>query len=254
MNVEKYIERINYQGELQPTYECLCQLHKCHVMAIPFESMDVHFKTAIKLDLVSLFDKVIVENRGGFCYELNHLFYTLLTNVGFNCTMISSRVWNKESYGPEFDHMSLHVKLEEQEYLLDVGFGDLFIEPLKIECDIMQEDYFKNYKIEQLEDKKFVLLESLKEKEDYQKKYLFNLEPRSIEDYAEQCEYKQTSPDSHFVKNTICTLPTKQGRKTILNNIFKIKSFDKVTEKEISNDQELIKILKEEFNMTIFKK
>ena len=71
----------------------------------------------------------------------------------------------------------------------------------------------------------------------------------NIDEFFDQCEYKQLSPDSYFVKNTICTMPTKYGRKTILNDMFKIRNKDEVRETKISGHTDLLKILKDEFNI-----
>lgn len=219
-------------------------------MSVPFEAIDIQLNRKLKLDLTSLYNKVVLNRRGGFCYELNYLFHSLLLEIGFDSKMVSSRIYNKGSYGPEFDHMSIIIKLDEY-YLVDVGYGDLFIEPLKLYSVNVQEDHFKLYKLEQLSDKEFLLLESLKDRNTFKKKYTFSLEPRTIDDFYSQCEYKQSSLDSHFVKNFICTIPTKMGRKTILNNDFKMRRKDKVIEKVIANKNDLNNILKEEFNISI---
>lgn len=250
MNIEKYIQRIGHKHQLSISHECLKSLHQCHVMTIPFEALDVQLNRTIKLDLESIYDKVILKNRGGFCYELNYLFYSFLTQIGFDCSMVSSRIFDNGSYGPEFDHMSIVVKLEE-DWLVDIGFGDLFIEPLKIHSNQNQEDRFRTYKIQELKGEEFLLLESLKNKNDFRKKYIFNLKTRSIDAFSDQCHYKQFSPESYFVKNRICTLPTAFGRKTIMNDVFKVKFNDQVKKIKINNKTELIKILKEEFNVSI---
>ena len=219
-------------------------------MSIPFEALDVPLNRKIKLDLTSLYNKVVLNNRGGFCYELNYLFYSLLSEIGFDATMVSSRIFDKESYGPAFDHMSIVVRLKEH-WLIDVGYGDLFIEPLKLYATDIQEDYFKKYRLAQLNDRAFLLSESLKNGRDFRKKYILDLESRTIDEFFHQCEYKQSSPDSYFVKNTICTMPTRYGRKTILNDSFKIRSNDEVRETKINSNIDLLKLLKDEFNISI---
>jgi N-hydroxyarylamine O-acetyltransferase len=216
-------------------------------MNIPFEDLDIHFGEKIVLEQDSLFFKIVSNKRGGFCYELNYLFYKLLTNVGFDCCMVSSRIKDNEGYGPPFDHMSIIVKLDDN-WLVDVGYGDLFIEPIKISTNSIQKDDFKDYKIEKLNDNEFVLLESHKGVHNFIERYIFDCTPRSIEDFFAQCEYKQSSADSYFVQNMICTIPTQHGRKTIFNNVYKTKSLSTTTEEIIQSNDDLIKILSEEFN------
>ena len=71
----KYLERINFDGATEPTLELLSALQKKHLLSIPFENLDIHYKTPIKLNSANIFEKVINKKRGGFCYELNSLFY-----------------------------------------------------------------------------------------------------------------------------------------------------------------------------------
>jgi len=174
----------------------------------------------------------------------------VLSEIGFECKMISARVINDDIPGPEFDHLSIIVKLKES-WLLDVGFGDLFIEPIRLVPDIIQEDQFSDYRIEQIDTDNFILFAKRKNKTLFEKKYCFSLFPRSIEEFAEQNEFKQTSPDSHFVKNTICTLATPTGRKTILNDNFKVRNGDYLQEQKIEDRNALIELLNETFNIQI---
>ncbi len=97
----------------------------------------------------------------------------------------------------------------------------------------------------------FLLTESLHNKNDFKPKYLFNIKPKSIDEFNEQCIYKQTSPQSHFVKNVICTLPTETGRKTIFNTVFKVRHNDEIVETQITNNEELGAILEVEFGIVI---
>jgi N-hydroxyarylamine O-acetyltransferase len=71
--------------------------------------------------------------RGGFCYELNGLFAALLRALGFQVTMLSAQVMGRQGrFGPDFDHMTLMVLLAER-WLADVGFGDSFLEPMRLD-------------------------------------------------------------------------------------------------------------------------
>ena len=60
-------------------------------------------------------------------------FAALLQALGFRVTLLSARVAREDgSYGPEFDHLTLLVDLEEP-WLADVGFGECFLEPLRLD-------------------------------------------------------------------------------------------------------------------------
>src|SRR3954468_17014397 len=133
MNVAAYLERIGYQGPRAPTAETLRRLHLAHLYAVPFENLSIHWGEPIQLDDEALFEKIVVQRRGGFCYELNGLFAALLRALGFEVAMLSAGVMGRSAkFGSDCDHMTLLVSLDE-EWLVHVGFGDSFIEPLRLD-------------------------------------------------------------------------------------------------------------------------
>ena len=142
MELKNYLRRINYDGDITPTVELLNTLQKRHLQSIPFENLDIHYGKTIELNIEKIKEKVIAKKRGGFCYELNGLFYELLKSIGFNVKMISARGYNKEQqeFGPEFDHLAIIAKINSSDYLVDVGFGEFALQPLKIELNKIQTD------------------------------------------------------------------------------------------------------------------
>ena len=146
---EKYFERIKYSGSSEPTLSTLKELQKNHLLHIPFENLDIHNKIPIELDIERIYEKIVKNNRGGFCYELNGLFYELLISMGFNAKRISARVHKKHrEYSPEFDHFAIIVNLENMDYLTDVGFGEFIFHPLELEVGKTQKDPRGDFVIE----------------------------------------------------------------------------------------------------------
>lgn len=251
MEVEKYLSRINYKSKVRLNEECLRELHRCHIFSIPFEGLDVQINRRIVLDIQSIYEKVVLNNRGGFCYELNYLFHTLISKLGFKSALLSSRIYDDDGrIGPEYDHMSLIVRLD-CDWLLDVGYGDLFIEPLKIHEESNQEDEFKIYQIQPLEEHRFLLLESLKDEALFQKRYEFDERPKKIEDFQDQCYAKQYSPDSYFVKNRVCTMPFPAGRKTLFNDKFSKRVGERKVEEVVADEGTFRAVLEKEFGMKL---
>src|SRR3954469_4622706 len=110
MDLQAYLRRINYPGNQAPTAAILCELHRAHLLAVPFENLDIHLGRAISLNQDALFNKIVTRRRGGFCYELNGLFALLLRGLGFEVTLLAAGVARADGgFGPEFDHMTLHV-------------------------------------------------------------------------------------------------------------------------------------------------
>src|SRR6185369_1445476 len=133
MNIDAYLERINYNGPHDVNAETLRALQVAHLMSVPFENLSIHAGEPIVLDEDALFGKIVENRRGGFCYEANGLFAGLLRALGFEVDMLSAGVARRDGgFGPDFDHMTLMVTLAER-WLVDVGFGDSFLEPLLLD-------------------------------------------------------------------------------------------------------------------------
>ncbi|HET8677269.1 MAG TPA: arylamine N-acetyltransferase, partial [Blastocatellia bacterium] len=112
MDIKAYLERIDYGGPVEPTAETLVRLHRAHMLAVPFENLDIHLDRPVKLGDASLYSKIVESRRGGFCYEMNGLFAALLRALGFRVDMLSAGVTREDgSFGPPFDHMALLVHL-----------------------------------------------------------------------------------------------------------------------------------------------
>ena len=163
LGIQDYLNHIKYNGHLTSTISTLRRLHRCHVMSIPFEDLDIHLDRSILLDLKHIYDKVVLQKRGGYCYELNYLFNWLLREIGFRSNLISARIYDGDQLGPEYDHMAIHIELDGS-WLVDVGYGDLFIEPLRIRENVIQQDQFKDYRIIKKSDSNYELQESLRDK------------------------------------------------------------------------------------------
>jgi N-hydroxyarylamine O-acetyltransferase len=244
-----YLERIVYTGIINVTDEVLMRLHKKHVYQIPFENLDVYYKRIFNLDIGNVYEKVINDKRGGFCYELNLLFNWLLTQIGFTSRIIASRIFNEDgTVGPEFDHMSIYVKTG-KEYLLDVGYGDLFVTPIEMSGG-MQFDGRNYFRIDRWNKNEYVISMST-DGLSFSRKYTFSLDVVDIKDFDSICIDKQINPTSFFVKNVVCTKPTENGRVTIFNNKFVEKDGESRMEQVIQSDEHLTRCLKDKFGIVI---
>ena len=105
-DVAKYLARIGLE---EPSAVAgvgrLKLLQRQHLLNVPFENLDIHSKQAIVLDTEKFYRKIVNNNRGGFCYELNGLFNELLRELGFETRILSARVAKGNGeFNPEYDH------------------------------------------------------------------------------------------------------------------------------------------------------
>jgi N-hydroxyarylamine O-acetyltransferase len=208
------LRRIGFDAPPRVDVGTLRALHAAHLEAVPFENLDIHLGRRIVLDEAAFFDKIVGRGRGGFCFELNGLFAALLRALGFPVAMLSAGVrLDDGTFTPDFDHMTLLVELEER-WLADVGFGDSFRDPLRLDVSGEQRQGGRAYRVEH--DGTAGLM-SCRDEAGRESGYRFALRPRKLASYAGRCHYLQTSPDSMFVRRIICSRATPDGRVTVAN-------------------------------------
>ncbi len=246
MDIQKYLERIHYHGSLEPTLQTVRALHEAHLLTVPFENLDIHLGREILLDEVSLWTKIVEHNRGGFCYELNGLFVLLLRALGFQVDMLSAAVANSAGgFGPEFAHLTLMVYLEE-EWLADVGFGESFRQPLRIQAALPQPQDGSNYRLER-EGVYWIYQEW---DSAWKPAYRFTFQPHELSDFAAMCHYQQTSPESHFTQKRVCSLAKRSGRITLSDQCL-ITTIDGERTERLLTDEEYQTVLAEQFGIIL---
>jgi N-hydroxyarylamine O-acetyltransferase len=221
MDVAAYLRRIAYRGSLVLNADTLRALHLAHLQTVPFENLDIHLHRPIDLDPERLFKKIVIDRRGGFCYELNGLFATLLQTLGWQVTYLSASDAHPDgSYGPPFDHLALLVQAPEDaqtqtaaNWLADVGWGDTFCAPLRLDILETQSEGARAYRLER--DGENHILWQRHASGEWERNYRFTLEPRQFADFAAMCSYHQTSPESPFTRHRLCTRVTPAGRITL---------------------------------------
>ena len=247
MNTTAYLHRINYYGSLAPTPETLRELQVAHLLTVPFENLSIHWKQPIVLEDDSLFEKIVVHRRGGFCYELNGLFAGLLRSLGFNVEMLSAgAVTSEGDFGPDFDHMTLMVTMDER-WLADVGFGDSFREPLLLDKREEQVQGERAYAI--VPDGAHLILKQREGDGEWKNEYRFTLQPYNYPDYADMCRYHQTSPESHFTRARICSRATPSGRISLSDMRFITTVGLERHERMLSREEEYATVLREHFGI-----
>jgi N-hydroxyarylamine O-acetyltransferase len=248
VDVQPYLDRIRYQGPREPNLDTLHALHQAHLLAVPFENLDIPLGKPIILEEERLFDKIVTRRRGGFCYELNGLFATLLRELGFEVERLAARVANERGgFGIPFDHMTLLVRLDET-YLADVGFGESFREPLRLREEGIQQQPKGNYRISYDSDQLTYLREVDR---DWKPQYIFSLQPYELADFQGGCNYHQTSPASSFTQKRICSLATPEGRITLSDMKLLTTINGRREERVVLDDAEYSNLLRERFGVVL---
>ena len=253
MDTLLYLARLQYFKPIKPDAQTLQELQVAHMLNVPFENLDIGLKCPIQLTEEALWDKIVIRKRGGFCYELNGLFGRLLKEIGFDVTYLNARVYNHQGkLGIDFDHLALLVQTPDQpgRWLVDVGFGDSFNEPLNFEEQGAQIQGLRSYRLEQTSEGYISWQKNYDGS--WEHLYFFDLQPRNFPvDYESACLYHQTSPHSSFTRGSIISRATPDGRVSLEDGRLILTKDGQRTERLISKNEEYHTLLKEYFGVTL---
>lgn len=198
--MDDYLQRIGASRSCS-----LAELQERHLLSVPFENLYTHMDIRIVLEIPWLYDKIVTQRRGGFCYELNGLFAELLRELGYRVELLAARVFNGEQLGPPFDHLALLV---DDAWLVDVGFGAFSLHPLSWTSREDQKDPFGVFRLADHGDDVDVFMnDSLA--------YRLERRPRSLAEFVPTCWWQQTAPESGFRKAPRASLARLDGRVTV---------------------------------------
>src|SRR3954469_13345131 len=126
-DLDAYFERIGYAGPRNPTLEVLNSIAEAHVQSIPFENLDVLLGRPIRLEPAAIYQKLVLDRRGGYCFEQNGLLLEMLGAMGFQIAPLSARVrWQRpRNFTPPRTHVFLRATINGEDWLVDVGVGGL---------------------------------------------------------------------------------------------------------------------------------
>ena len=247
-----YLKRIGISPDT-PLYidsDTLRMLQYAHITTVPYENIDIIHKKPLCLDIDYLYDKIVLRKRGGYCFESNALFNSLLYDLGFSTQSLFARfLRGSDEPIPMRRHRIMRVYLEDGEYLADVGVGNAAPRyPLKIEEGLIDEQFGEKYRFV----KDNILGWILQEYKDnsFSNCFSFTDETTYEVDYGAASFWCENHIKSPFNKHIMASLKTDSGRITIDGNIFKIFSGDSVTVYEMKNE-EIYPMLKKHFNITI---
>ncbi|MFB9679349.1 arylamine N-acetyltransferase family protein [Streptosporangium vulgare] len=244
--ITHYLDRLGATRPAKPDVQSLRALQLAHLKAVPFESLSIHLGEEISLEPDALFDKVVGRRRGGFCYELNGLFAELLTALGYRVTLLAARVFNGAVPGPLFDHLALRVDLDDEPWLVDVGFGDFSDGPLRLDGRAEQRDGGGVFQIGPAPGGHG----DLDITHNGDPAYRLTARPYELKDFVPTCWWQATSPRSHFTRSPVCSIRTGRGRTTLRDRKL-IRTVDGERTERVLDETELLPAYLDHFGITL---
>lgn len=250
-NLEAYFNRINYQGSKLVQLETLNGITNAHVKSIPFENLDVLLKKPINLSDESIFEKLVIQRRGGYCFEQNSLLMRALEHLGFKVSPLSARVrlQRPREEIPPRTHLFLRVDLNTETWLTDVGIGAASLtSAIKLNTQSEQATPHEPRRILKEDQRWF---HQIKYGNNWSDVCEFTMEEMPLIDRELSNWFTSTHPNSHFKNRLMVAKSLDSGcRITLLNNYLTHRDQNGASvQKQINNNIELIDILSKEFGI-----
>ena len=248
MELAAYLQRIGFEGTPRVDLETLRTLHRAHLLAIPYENLDVQLGRVVSRDPELIFDKLVTRRRGGWCYEMCGLFAWALGQIGFDVVPLAGGV-ERMTRGESAvgNHLVLLVTLDRVEYLCDVGFGDGLLEPIELLPGPVRQSFFE-FSLEELGGGWWRFHNH---PEGGASSFDFRRERADESVLDERCDWLQSSPDSGFVQNAVCQRHVPDGLVILRGKVLKRMAAAGVMRHELGSADELVVTLRDVFSLDL---
>lgn len=249
--IAQYLERIGLEGNLSRTAETLTKIVRAHYASVPYENLNILKGELLRLSPESLFDKIVLHHRGGYCFELNGALGHLLSGMGFSVTHLSARFVMGEPEGqiPMRRHRVLHVRLPEGDFLCDAGvMREAARIALRIDTDEIQTDGVGEYRVQDDPFYGKLVWQRLPGKE-FAPFFGFTMEPQTDVDFVMPSFYCERHPDSPFIHHRMVGIYTERGSWNLVGNELRRTKCGEILECREIPEKEIPSILEEYFGL-----
>ncbi len=248
--VGKFFERIGLSPDtkIEKTLEFLNLVQYSCVTNICYENLDILDRKPLSMNFDDIYRKIVVNGRGGYCFEVNGLLSYMLMEMGFEVTEHFARFLRGESEIPMRRHRVCVVKCGNEKYMCDIGIGQSAPKyPVCLKEGEIQKQFGEEYKFEYNQELGWILKDF--HKQAWRDFISFTPEKQYPVDFVQPTFYCENHPDSIFIKNIMMSIKTKDGRKTLDGRCFKVFEGDSIkTIEENVSDKRLNELMS-----TVFK-
>jgi N-hydroxyarylamine O-acetyltransferase len=251
IDLDRYFARIGIAPAREPTRATLDALTAAHVAAIPFENLDVLLGRPIDLDLAAIEKKLVIDRRGGYCFEQNTLLLHVLERLGFAVRPWSARVriGRPRDFTPARTHLFCAVDLDGERLYADVGVGGLSPTcALRLDTTVEQATPHEPRRIVFADGRWF---HQARLGDEWVDVCEFTREEMPPIDRVVANWYTSAHPESHFKSRLVVARALPDGgRVSILNHELAVRARGGASEKTIlATPDQLVAVLAEHFGL-----
>ncbi len=214
VDLDAYLERIGLSG--RPS---IAEVHRAHLTTIPFEALDPYRGIPVSLATEDIERKLVLDRRGGYCFEQNLLLKAGLEALGADVEPLLARPLVRAAPGQTRPrtHLLLRVQAEGSEWLADVGFGlGSPLEPLPFRVGEVHARAGWQYRI--VEAAAELVLQNAGDDCKWADLYSFVPTPAPFVDLETSNWFTSTHPRSPFVTSVVVGIQSADGRREMLRD------------------------------------
>ena len=250
-----YLNRLGVEAE-RPSAEALARLHRAHVERVPYETFWIHLAQGWGIDSAESTRRVATTRRGGYCYQLNGAFGTLLSTLGYRVSVNVAGV--HEATGPDVSTLRNHAALVVEglpsstnsrgRWWVDAGLGDALHDPMPMQDGVAAQGPMRfgmaevgaegvgDWHLTHDPSGSFTGV-SLVDK------------PVAMDVFAARHQYNSTSPQSGFAKTVTAQRRHASGSALVRGCVFTQREGDVVTTRTCESLHEWLDVLEGEFDL-----
>lgn len=226
------------------------ELQSAHLDTFPFNNLGVLLREDLSLESPVLFDRVVTNRRGGYCFEQNKVFFQILNSFGFQCDIVLGRVLHNRHIDVPRTHRITKVTLADRNYIVDVGFGPLCPrEPILLDQNIPQDLGDAVYRVIEPDLGRYLL--QIQEVDGWFTLYSFDNGIYTEADCLCGHHYSSTHPDAVFVNNLVVSRKSYDNIRLLRNGEFHRIRGGETTITAVSSKDHLGAILVQEFGIAL---
>jgi len=268
MNLDRYLDRIGFVARPSAEPDVIAALQSAHRLAIGFENLDVMLGRPIRIDASSVFDKIVVNGRGGYCFEQNRLFGDVLAAIGVANRPLLARVrlGLAQDVIPPRTHVCLLATIAGGKWLVDAGFGGSDLAPLPLEdgAEAQTADGAR-HRLRRTGERGSLEGEWLLERAgpvsatdgraaahgDWQAQYTFDLAQVVPGDLEQANHWTSTRPDTRFTSLHVASIPLVGGFASMVDRDLTVYGANGTERRVIADAADYARTLREVFRIAM---
>ncbi|MBJ8051023.1 arylamine N-acetyltransferase [Bacillus cereus] len=245
---KQFFARLNIEEKETVSFEGLPSIMYAMSQSVPFENLNILENNFTEISKENLEQKILLNNRGGLCYELNPAMYYFLKDSKFDVHLVSGTVYNNANsiWAVDSGHIATVLKYHTELYLIEVGFGSyLPLAPVPFSGEVVHSitgDYRickettekGNYILEMRKNNEFLDQSSTN---DWTVGYAFHLEEVNVEKANAAQKIIVEHEGSPFNKVPLIVKLTEDGHASLTKDSLTIAKNGKKTKETVTEEQ-----------------